>query len=63
MPSKVILDDSAAGGLGGCPFAPGAKGNVASEDVLGMLEAEGLATGIDVKALSAAADFARSLRD
>jgi hydroxymethylglutaryl-CoA lyase len=55
--------DAAAGGLGGCPFAPGAKGNVATEAVVTLLHAEGFATGIDVARLAAAADFARSLRD
>jgi hydroxymethylglutaryl-CoA lyase len=54
--------DAAAGGLGGCPFAPGAAGNVASEAVVAMLEDAGIATGIDRDALAAAAGFARSLR-
>ena len=39
--------ESAAGGLGGCPFAPGAAGNVATEDVLNMMSEMGIATGID----------------
>ena len=43
--------DSSAGGLGGCPFAPGAKGNVATEDVVMMCESSGLSTGIDMEAL------------
>jgi len=43
--------DAAIGGLGGCPFAPGASGNVASEDVVYMLERAGIATGIDLSAL------------
>lgn len=43
--------DSSAGGLGGCPFAPGAKGNVATEDVVMLCESSGLATGIDLEAL------------
>jgi len=43
--------DAAIGGLGGCPFAPGASGNVASEDVVYMLERAGIATGIDLAAL------------
>ena len=43
--------DAAAGGLGGCPFAPGAKGNVATEDVVMMCEAMGYKTGIDMPAL------------
>ncbi len=54
--------DAAAGGLGGCPYAPGAKGNVATEAAVDMLAAEGFATGIDREALSAAARFARTLR-
>ena len=54
--------DAAAGGLGGCPYAPGARGNVATETVVEMLEAEGLATGIDREALDRAAGFARALR-
>lgn len=53
--------DAAAGGLGGCPYAPGAKGNVATENVVDMLEAEGLQTGIDIAALSKAAKFAQTL--
>lgn len=54
--------DAAAGGLGGCPFAPGAEGNVATEAVVGMLEAEGFETGIDRAALAEAASFAKRLR-
>jgi hydroxymethylglutaryl-CoA lyase len=46
--------DSAAGGLGGCPYAPGATGNVATEDVVYMLEGMGIATGIDMGKLVAA---------
>jgi hydroxymethylglutaryl-CoA lyase len=49
--------DASAAGAGGCPFAPGALGNVASERVVDMLEAEGYQTGIDREALAAAADF------
>ncbi|MBB4823835.1 hydroxymethylglutaryl-CoA lyase [Sporosarcina luteola] len=41
--------DTAAGGLGGCPFAPGATGNVATEDVVHMLDTLGIETGVDVK--------------
>src|ERR1700684_1610741 len=50
--ARVI--DSAAGGLGGCPYAPGATGNVATEDVVYMLEGMGIATGVDVSRLVAA---------
>jgi hydroxymethylglutaryl-CoA lyase len=46
--------DSAAGGLGGCPYAPGATGNVATEDVVYMLEGLGVATGVDMSKLVAA---------
>src|SRR5712672_1471175 len=47
--ARVI--DSAAGGLGGCPYAPGATGNVATEDVVYMLEGMGIATGVDMSKL------------
>ncbi len=43
--------DASLGGLGGCPFAPGASGNIVTEDLVFMLEAMGLHTGIDVYAL------------
>jgi hydroxymethylglutaryl-CoA lyase len=43
--------DSSMGGLGGCPFAPGASGNVITEDLVFMFEAMGLDTGIDLQAL------------
>jgi hydroxymethylglutaryl-CoA lyase len=45
--------DSSLGGLGGCPFAPGATGNIVTEDLVFMLEAMGLHTGIDLDALIA----------
>src|SRR5258705_4625461 len=50
--ARVI--DSAAGGLGGCPYAPGATGNVATEDVVYMLEVMGITTGVDRPKLLAA---------
>jgi len=50
--ARVI--DTAAGGLGGCPYAPGATGNVATEDVVYMLEGMGIATGVDMAKLVAA---------
>lgn len=43
--------DSSLGGLGGCPFAPGASGNIVTEDLVFMLQAMGLETGIDLGAL------------
>lgn len=44
--------DSAVGGLGGCPYSPGATGNVATEDMVHLLESLGLDTGIDIRQLS-----------
>lgn len=46
--------DASIGGLGGCPFAPGAAGNVSTEDVVYMLERAGVATGLDLETLIAA---------
>jgi hydroxymethylglutaryl-CoA lyase len=43
--------DASLGGIGGCPFAPGASGNIVTEDLVFMLEAMGLKTGIDIDAL------------
>ena len=54
--------DSSIAGLGGCPYAPGAKGNVSTEAVIEFLESKGLRTGIDREKIKEAADFARSLR-
>lgn len=47
----VRVVDAAVAGVGGCPYAPGASGNVATEDVVYMLEGMGIATGIDLPAL------------
>jgi len=47
----VTRFESAAGGLGGCPFAPGAAGNVASEDLINMLHSMGISTGVDLPRL------------
>lgn len=43
--------DSSVSGLGGCPYAPGASGNVATEDVVYMLEGMGVNTGVDLDLL------------
>ncbi len=53
----VSIVDSAVGGLGGCPFAPGATGNVATEDVVYMLHGCGVDTGVDLAALLDAGEF------
>ncbi|MFM1652038.1 hydroxymethylglutaryl-CoA lyase [Brevibacillus sp. B_LB10_24] len=57
----IRLFEAAAGGLGGCPFAPGAAGNVATEDVVYMFERMNVKTGIDFSRLLEASDFAVSL--
>ncbi|ASG24255.1 hydroxymethylglutaryl-CoA lyase [Nitrospirillum viridazoti] len=49
----IRVIDSSVAGLGGCPYAKGATGNVATEDVVYMLEGQGLSTGVDLDALSA----------
>lgn len=51
----VTRIDAAVGGLGGCPFAPGAGGNIATEEVVYLLEESGLSTGLDLDAVLAAA--------
>ena len=61
LESGVYRFDASIGGLGGCPFAPGASGNVASEDVVMMLEQMGVDTGIDLDALLRASDLAEDL--
>jgi isopropylmalate/homocitrate/citramalate synthase len=53
--------DSSIGGLGGCPFAPRATGNVATEDVVYMLEGDGVETGVDLDALLAISEWLESL--
>jgi hydroxymethylglutaryl-CoA lyase len=55
--------DASIGGLGGCPFAPGAAGNVASEDVIYMLDRAGITTGIDLNKLIAANHWLAGVMD
>jgi len=55
----ITTFDSSLGGLGGCPFAPGASGNIVTEDLVFMLEAMGLRTGIDLSKLLAVRDILR----
>ena len=57
----VRVFDASFGGLGGCPFAPGATGNVATEDLVWMFERMGVATGIDLDALVPTARAAAAL--
>jgi hydroxymethylglutaryl-CoA lyase len=53
----VAIVDSAVAGLGGCPYAAGASGNVASEDVLYMLDGLGIETGVDLAKLVETGSF------
>ncbi|OBK08836.1 hydroxymethylglutaryl-CoA lyase [Mycobacterium sp. 1245852.3] len=59
--SGVTRLDSSAGGLGGCPFAPGATGNIATEDLVYLLGDSGIDVDVDLHAAIAAADVAKSL--
>ena len=53
--------DSSIGGLGGCPFSPGATGNLATENVLLMLEEMGIKTGIELESILNIVPYAKSL--
>ena len=55
----ITTVDSSLGGIGGCPFAPGASGNIVTEDLVFMLEAMGLRTGINLDRLLAVRDILR----
>jgi len=57
----ITVVDSALGGLGGCPYAPGASGNVATEDVVYMLEGMGIKTGVDLDKLVECSQMATAL--
>jgi len=57
LEAGVQVVDSSVAGLGGCPYAPGATGNIATEDVVYMLEGMGIETGINLDALVAAGRF------
>jgi hydroxymethylglutaryl-CoA lyase len=48
----ITIVDSSAGGLGGCPYAPGASGNLATEDLVYMLAGMGVVTGVDLAAVA-----------
>jgi hydroxymethylglutaryl-CoA lyase/(R)-citramalyl-CoA lyase len=53
----VTLFDASVGGVGGCPFAPRATGNIATEDLLYLLEGEGVHTGVDLDGVIGVADW------
>ncbi len=55
--SGITVLDASLGGIGGCPFAPKATGNIATEDLAYLLERSGISTGLDLEALMAASDW------
>jgi hydroxymethylglutaryl-CoA lyase len=57
MQMGISTIDSSAGGLGGCPFAPGASGNLATEDLVYMLDGMGIETGIDIEKVAQASIY------
>ena len=59
----VTTFDSSAGGLGGCPYAPGAAGNLATEDLLYMLHGLGIETGVSIDAVASASRFIETKLD
>jgi hydroxymethylglutaryl-CoA lyase/(R)-citramalyl-CoA lyase len=61
LEAGVSLLDASVGGLGGCPFAPKATGNVATEDLVYLLEGEGVDTGVDLEALIAVSEWLEEL--
>jgi hydroxymethylglutaryl-CoA lyase len=61
LAAGVHTFDSSAGGLGGCPFAPGAPGNVATEALVEMLQERGYETGVDLEAVRSAGAWMRGL--
>lgn len=63
LESGATVVDGSVGGIGGCPFAPGAQGNVATEDVVFLLEREGIPTGVDLDALIETARWLGSVLD
>lgn len=63
LESGITIFDSSLGGLGGCPYAPGASGNLATEDLVYMLHGMGIKTGIDLEKLVDAGELAQQLLD
>ena len=61
LDAGIVVFDGAAGGLGGCPYAPGATGNVATEYLAEMFEAMGISTSLDVDAMKACGKYAQQL--
>ncbi|MBX3136785.1 hydroxymethylglutaryl-CoA lyase [Candidatus Obscuribacterales bacterium] len=63
LSAGVTIFDASLGGLGGCPYAPGAAGNVATEDLVYMLKGMGIETGVDLEKLVDAGALAQKLLD
>jgi hydroxymethylglutaryl-CoA lyase len=63
LPYGVSTFDASAGGLGGCPYAPGAAGNLATDDLIYMLDGLGIETGVSLAAVSEASAFIASKID
>jgi hydroxymethylglutaryl-CoA lyase len=63
LPCGIATFDASVGGLGGCPYAPGAAGNLATEDLIYMLNGLGAETGVSLPALSDASSFIGSRLD
>jgi isopropylmalate/homocitrate/citramalate synthase len=61
LDAGATLFDASTGGLGGCPYAPRATGNIATEDLVYLLEGEGIATGIDLDALITVSEWLEGL--
>ncbi len=61
LQAGITIVDGAAGGLGGCPYAPGAKGNIATENLVEMLTRLGIKTGIDPAKIKECGDYAKGL--
>lgn len=61
LEAGITIFDGSAGGLGGCPFAPGAPGNLATEKLVALLDGMGIETGIDADAVASAARALRVL--
>ena len=57
LPFGIATFDASAGGLGGCPYAPGAAGNLATDDLIYMLDGLGIETGVSLAAVSEASAF------
>jgi len=63
LPYGIATFDASAGGLGGCPYAPGAAGNLATDDLVYMLDGMGIESGVSLDALGHASAFIESKVD